>query len=100
MPGSERTRIPDSDSDLCLVNLNAAHRTGGPPILVEDGPQGLVEVLAVAQERLAQDALLDGADLPQRAVAAAVGDRRTRLEPVRLHGVEREVDHELRAVRE
>ena len=51
--------------------------TPGLPVLVENRPEHLVEILAVLEERLAQHALLHGADLPQRAVAAAV------LEPPR-----------------
>src|SRR4030095_15342530 len=71
-----------------------------PPVFVENRPQRLVEILAVAQERLPQDPFLDRADLPQRAVAATVRDRSTRLEAVRSHDIEREVDDHLRAVDE
>ena len=64
----------------------------GLPVLVENRPQRLIQVLAVLQERLAKDAFLHGADLPQRAVAAAVADRRARLEPVHADRLEREAD--------
>src|ERR1043166_7181537 len=70
------------------------------PVLGEDRPERLIEVLAVAQEGLAQDPLARGADLPQRAVAAAVQDRRACLEAVRANRLERELHGELRAVDE
>src|SRR6188472_422548 len=46
----------------------------------------------VTAERAAQDAFLDRADLAQRAVAAAVGDRRAGFEAMHADRVDREVD--------
>src|SRR5262249_17902766 len=65
------------------------------PVFVENGPQHLVEVLTVAVERLPEDSLLNGANLPERAVPAAVPHRRARLEPVDAHRFERELDYPL-----
>src|SRR5215203_533584 len=48
-----------------LVNLRPPHRLATAPIVVEDRPQRLIEILPVAEERLAQHALLHRADLPQ-----------------------------------
>jgi hypothetical protein len=45
-------------------------------------------MLAVAQERLPQDALARRAQLPQRRVAATGRERRARLEPMRTERVE------------
>ena len=66
-----------------LMDPGTPHRLRPAPVLVEDRPQRLVEVFAVAEERLAQDALLLRAHLAERAVAATVRDRSPRLEPVR-----------------
>ena len=45
---------------------------GLQPFVLQDGPERLVQILAVPDERPAQHAFLHGAELPQRAVAAAV----------------------------
>src|SRR4029453_18560606 len=82
------------------MNASAPDHALSSPVLVEDGPQRLVEILAVAEERLAQDAFLHRANLPQRAVAATVEDPCAGLEPVRVDGVERKVDDHARAVHE
>src|SRR5262245_50961805 len=110
-----RKRLPASGFDLqlaalvtggpegppCrLVNARTPHRLRAAPVLVEDRPQGLVEVLTVAQERLSQDAFLNRADLSQRTVSAPVRDGSTRLEAMRADRVEREVDHHASAVEE
>src|SRR5438128_12527005 len=79
------------------VNPDAAPDYFGLPIFVEDGPQNLVEVFAVAQERFSEDTLLNGADLPQCAVAAAVLDRRTRLEAMNSDCLECKGDHQIRS---
>src|SRR3954447_19222371 len=93
-PGSRR------GSPWLVDDSGSAADRGASPVLRENRPERLIEVLAVAQERLAQDALARRADLPQRAVAAAVQHRRPRLEPVRADRVERELHDELRAVAE
>src|SRR5258708_3715433 len=67
------------------------------PVLVNHGPHGLIEILAVLEERLPQDAFLLRADLPQRGVAAQVAQRGARLEAVDADRFERELDHELGA---
>src|ERR1043165_377780 len=82
------------------MHARAPHSALRSPILVQDRPQCLVEVLAVAEERLAQDAFLHRADLAQRAVAPPVEDGGAGLEPVSLDDVERKVDDHARAIRE
>src|SRR5919202_1366123 len=67
------------------------------PVLVENRPEDLVEVLAVAEKRLSQDAFLNRAHLLERAVSAAVAQGSARFEAVDSHRIEREGDHELRA---
>src|SRR5690606_3246685 len=67
------------------------------PVALQDGPEVLVPVLAVALEGPAEGALTDRTELAQRAVAAAVCDRRPRLEPVHAERVEREREHGLGA---
>ena len=59
-----------------------------------------VEILAVAEERLAQHTFLHGADLDERAVAAAVQHGRARLEAMNADRVEDEFEHEPGAFRE
>ena len=51
-------------------------------------------------ERPAQHAFLDRAQLPERAVAAAVLDGRPRFEPMHAEHIEREVDDEPRTIDE
>src|SRR5439155_7520514 len=70
------------------------------PIGVDDGVERLIQIAAVAQQRLAQQAFLHGADLLERAVAAAVEDRRARFEAADAHRVEYELEDQLRAVLE
>src|SRR5438477_6696417 len=70
------------------------------PVGVDDRVERLIEVAPVAKERLAKQAFLDGADLLERAVAAAVEDRRARLEPANAHRLEDELEDQLRAVPE
>src|SRR3954465_11507542 len=70
------------------------------PVLVENRPQHLVEVLTVLQERLPQYAFLHRAHLAERAVAAAVTDRRARPQTGHADRAEREADQQLRAVLE
>src|SRR5215204_3543007 len=82
------------------MNLAAPHRLRTAPVVVQDGPERLIQVFAVAQEGFAQDTLLDRADLPKRAVAPSVGHGSPRLQPVRTDHVEREVDDHLRAIEE
>ena len=68
------------------------------PVVLENRVKALIEILPVAQERLSEDALLDGADLQQRAVAAAVLHCRARLEPMDAERVERELENQLGAL--
>src|SRR5207247_9316884 len=70
------------------------------PVLIENRVQQLVDVLAVALKRLAQNRFLHGAYLLQRAVAAAVDCRRAGLETMHADRVEHERHHELGALRE
>ena len=51
-------------------------------VVGEDRPERLIEIHAVSQKRPVQDAFLRRAELLQRAVAAAVLERRARLEPM------------------
>src|SRR5438552_3340535 len=60
------------------------------PILLEQRPQHLIDVLAVAAGRPPQNALFDGAELPERGVAAAVLEQHARFEPSRADRAERE----------
>src|SRR5688500_18874121 len=61
------------------------------PVFIQDRVNHLIVVLAISQERAAQQPLLDRANLSQRAVAAAVLNRRARLEPMNADGVECEI---------
>ena len=61
-----------------------------PPIIIEDRPEGLVQIVSVAQERPAQDAFLHSTKLPERTVAPSVRDRDASLQPVRPDLVEGE----------
>src|SRR5207249_10696669 len=65
------------------------------PILVENRPQHLIHLFAIPHERLPKDPFFHGADLLQRAVAAAVSNRRPCLEAMHADGLEREVHDEL-----
>src|SRR5207245_10293531 len=66
------------------------------PVFVDDRPEHLIQVLAVLEERSPEHAFLHGADLSRRAIAAAVPDRRARLDSMYAHHLEREFEHELR----
>ena len=46
------------------------------PLVFEDRPQRLVEMLAVADKRPLQHAFLDGPDLPERTIAPRVVESR------------------------
>src|SRR5262247_4078057 len=70
------------------------------PVLGQEGPERLIEILAAPAERSSQHRFLHGADLLERAVAAAVLERRARLEASRADDLERKVDDEVGAVRE
>src|SRR6188474_3014820 len=77
--------------------LRAARCAGRTPVFLDDGIERLVEIFAVAEERFAQHAFLHRAHLAERAVAAAVAQRRPRLEPMDTERFERESQHELGA---
>src|SRR5205807_5263098 len=84
-----------------LVNdARRAHRPNLAPGGDENRPAGLIHVDAVAQERAAKHGFLNGAELLQRAVAAAVLDRRLRFQAAHAEDVEREVEDDLRRIRE
>src|SRR5687767_14710470 len=65
-----------------LMNASAPDGLGAAPVLVQDRPERLIQILTVSQERLPQDPLLCCADLPQGTVTASVGDGGARLKPV------------------
>src|SRR5712691_1298974 len=65
-------------------------RARDAPVAFENRVKDLIDILAVAEERLAENAFLDGANLQQRAVAAAVRNRRARFQPVNTDRLERE----------
>src|SRR5688500_2521775 len=62
------------------------------PVFLEDRPQDLIEIPAVALERAAEDAFLERADLAQRRIAAAVRGDRPGFEAVHADYAEREID--------
>src|SRR5450432_114621 len=70
------------------------------PVGVEDRVEDLVDLLAVLGERLAKQTLLHGAQLLEGAVATAVLYHRARFQPVHAERLEREIEHELRALLE
>src|SRR5881394_847952 len=76
------------DGWLCLADALQS------PVFGQHRPQHLVVIPAVAQERAAQDAFLQG------AVAAAVGHAGARLEPLRAEQIHAEVQHRPGAFRE
>src|SRR3989442_2715945 len=84
---------------VCLDSVNNAlpDLLRLQPILVENRPQHLIQLLAIPHERLTKNPFLHRADLLQRAVAATVPDRRTCLEAMHADCFEREVDDELGA---
>src|SRR3989442_13338870 len=83
-----------------LVESRSGETTRFPRhvIAVEDRVERLVQPDAVARERAAQDALLDRADLSERAVAAPVQHGGARFEPLHAERAEREIEHELGAL--
>ena len=70
------------------------------PIFFENRVEHLIEVLAVAEERLPQPRFLHGAELQECAVASPISYRRARFQPVDRERVEDEVEHELRTFME
>src|SRR5689334_3303902 len=102
---SRKTRVPSCAPMGRKVSVDAWRKHWWPglrggAIDVDDGVERLVESHASARERSAQHALLHRADFPQRAVAAAVRHRGSRLETPHADHVEREVEHEPRALLE
>jgi hypothetical protein len=63
-------------------------------ILVDDGVKDLIEILAVLEKRLAQDAFRNRAQLLQGAPAPPVPERRARLEPMDAQPAEDELERE------
>ena len=53
-----------------MNQARAPHGFGLAPLVREDGPQHLVQILTALEERPAKHALLDGSKLAQGAVAA------------------------------
>jgi hypothetical protein len=64
------------------VDASAPDSLGSAPVLGQDRPKRLIQVLTVTQERSSQDTLLYGAHLAERPVAPSVGHSGARLEPV------------------
>src|SRR6185503_5913018 len=60
------------------------------PVLFQQRPQHLIDVLVVPPNRTAENAFLDGAELAERRVTAPVLEQHARLEPPRADSVERE----------
>src|SRR5258707_142588 len=73
---------------------------GAQPFVAQDGPQRLVDVLAVFQERAPQQPFLHGAKLPERAVPTAVPGRGTRLQTMHTDHVEYKIHDKARPVDE
>src|SRR3954452_24278896 len=71
-----------------------------PPVARQNRVEVLIEILAVLEERFPEQALLHGAEFPERAVAAAVLHGRPRFKPLHAERVERELDHQGRTVLE
>ena len=63
-----------------MDQARAPHGLGLTPLFRKDGPQHLIQELAVLQERAAKHALLHRAQLAERAVAAAGGKIRFTFE--------------------
>src|SRR5579864_919476 len=74
-------------------HTRAGRRADGAPVVFENRPERLVVVLAIPIERPPQHPFLDGAKLPERAVASTVPHGRARLHPVDADGLERELEH-------
>src|SRR5258705_12368984 len=70
------------------------------PIVADDGPQRLVEELAVADQGPTQAPLLHGPQFPKCAVAPAVPERGAGLHAVHADDVEREIEDQSRTVEE
>src|SRR5206468_6469784 len=81
-------------SGWSVHDAEAPDRLRVAPVVIEQRPEGLIQVLSVAQERPPQDALLHGADFSQRPVAAPVPNGRARFQPMRADDVERKVEHQ------
>src|SRR5450830_215306 len=80
-----------------LMNGPLPHGPGAAPLVIEDRPQGLVEILAVPVERLAEYPFLHGTDFSERAITATVADGGARFETVDAHGLECKLHHEFRS---
>ena len=68
------------------------------PVFVDDRVERLIEVLAVAKERLAKHPFLHSTDLPQCAVAAAIPQRGACFEPMHAERFKSESQDELRTL--
>src|SRR4051812_47411 len=89
-----------ADIVLWLVNSRPLLRDPGAlglPVLGENRPQRLIQVLAVLEEGLPKDAFLHCADLAERAVATPVVDRGPRLQAMHTDLFERETHQQLGA---
>src|SRR5687767_12131911 len=82
------------------VDDRAPDRLGLVPVLPDDRPERLVEVLAPPQEAAAQHGFFHGADLGQRPIPTAVRDGCPRFEAVHADGVECKVHGAPRCVDE
>src|SRR5690349_3819065 len=88
---ADPARTP-SETVLLLVNdhpVVAVPDRVRLPVLVENGPERLIEILTVLQKRLAQQSFLHGADFSQRAVAASVAYGRPSFQPMHANSFER-----------
>src|SRR5262245_29971892 len=74
----------------------AAQASGRLPVFIDDRVECLIEVLAVAKERLAKHPFLHGTNLPQCAVAAAIPQRGACFESMHAERFESESQDELR----
>src|SRR5205085_2339789 len=75
-------------------------RVGMQPVVFDDRPQNLIDILAVAPERLADKTFFDRAELAERTVAAAVGHSGTRLDAMDTDSSDCEIDDHARGLLE
>src|SRR6267154_4646429 len=64
------------------------------PVLLQQRPEHLIDVLPFTANRAAENPFLDGAELPERRVAAAILKQHARLEPPRADRVEGKGSHQ------
>src|ERR1700731_2116093 len=85
-PGSPPARSAGPTPEaLSSMNSRGGRHPVVIPVFLEHGPQHLIEVLAAVADRSPQYALLNGAQLAQGAVGAAILKQAPRFEPMRAH---------------